>query len=774
MSQRKFALIIANYEFEDERLKKLISPAKDAEALANILKDEQIGGFDNINLQINKTDDVVRKEINSFFSKKLPDDMLLFYYSGHGVVDNRGRLYLTTKTTNMDLLRATAIPSSFITDEMDESRSKRQIWILDCCYSGAAIQGVKSGIGAKISTGILEGNGYGRVVLSATDALQLAWEGNQILGDVPESLFTHYFIEGITTGNASPFKEWISMDDIYDYIYRKIVPHQNPLKSSLQQEGELIVARNPKPRIKTYTKITGIPSDNQKLVGNSSIFGIDFGTTKSSISIIQDGKPIIIRNDRGEKFTPSVVAFMENGNFAVGTPAIVQAFSNPDQAFFGVKRNIEQEVEIDIYRQKTTYINVASKIFENLRNSAKKYCINDKYQAVLCTPAYFSVTQKTAIIKAATQAGFEILRTIPEPVSAALAYGVEKNDVVVVCDLGGGTFDISILEIGDGVAQVQAVNGDNSLGGIDFDNRIVDFLIKSFFDVHGIDISNDRVARMRLLDSAEQAKIALSELDATTVFVPNIYADQNGVKNINVLLSRENFEEITKDFVDKIEKCCRDVIADSWEKDIKKIIFVGLSTQIPAVKRRVQDIFKIPADSNIDPNDAVAIGAAIQGGVLSGNIRDVLLLDVVPISLGIETQQEESTMIIERNTTIPIRGTKKFTTLIDNQTSAMIHILQGEHPKSKDNLSLGGFYLDDIPPAPRGFPQIEVTFDVDQNGILSVTAKENVAGKQKKINITSSTSPTNNSNFAKRENTQIQIYKDDDKDKAKDEERLVE
>jgi len=768
MSERRYALIVANYEFEDKRLQNLTSPAKDAELLVELLKNYEIGNYDEINLQINKSDDFLRKEINAFFSGKLPDDTLLFYYSGHGVLDNRGRLFLATKNTNMELLRSTALPASFVVEEMDESRSKRQVWIVDCCYSGSAIQGVKSAIGTKVSTGVLEGNGYGRVILSATDSLQLAWEGNQVLGNTPESLFTHYLVEGIKTGDANPFKESISVDDVYNYIHRKIVPHQNPLKSSSKQEGEIIIARNPKPRIRSYASREAIPTGKQEFIGNSSIFGIDFGTTKSAISIIHDGKPVIIRNERGEKFTPSVVTFMGIGTerYAIGTPAIVQAFSNPNGAFFNIKRQIDQETELELNGQKTTYTSIASKIFESLKNIAQRYCIDNEYKAVLCVPAYFNKKQTAAIAEAATKAGFEILYMLTEPVAAALAHGVEKNDMIAVCDLGGGTFDVSILDIGNGVAQVRSVSGDSVLGGIDFDNKIVEFLRSNFFDTHGIDLSMDKVANLRLSDAAEQAKIALSELEATTVFVPNIYADKNGVKNINVLLSREYFEQITKDFIDRIGKCCRQALDNAGTPLIDKIILVGLSTQIPTIKKRVQEIFNAPIDSYTDPNDAVAIGAAIQAGVYSGNVKDTLLLDVIPLSLNVETLGGISTEMLERDTTIPTRRTQIFTTTNDGQTIATIHILQGERPMALDNLSLGSFSLDGIPPAPSGVQQIEITFDVEARGELRVTATEKSTQKVEKFTITDLKGITRSSDHTTNplnvERTQIKIYERND------------
>ena len=730
MSEKKFALIVANYEFEDSRLQKLTSPAKDAEALAKILQDPDIGNFNEIILQVNQSASVLRKEIISFFSKRMPDDMLLFYYSGHGIMDSRGRLYLATKDTEMESPKATAIQSSYIGEEMDESRSNRQILIVDCCYSGALMQGAKSGVGTKINVDTFAGNGYGRVILTATDAVQLAWEGDRIDGEVNQSLFTHYFIEGITTGNATPYKELISVDDIYNYIYKNVRSYQNPQKKSSSQEGELIIARNPKPRIKIHTSITGISSGKQEFVGDSSVFGIDFGTTKSAISIIHDGKPIIIRNDRGEKFTPSVVTFMKNGDVVVGTPAIIQAFSSPETACFAIKREIEKDLESEFNNKKYTSITIASKIFESLKKSAQKYCKDEKYQAVICTPAYFSSKQKSAISAAAAKAGFEVLRMIPEPVSIALAYNVEKNNNVVVCDLGGGTFDVSLLQLGDGVVQVMSVNGDNLLGGLDFDNKIVEFIIKDFLDKYKIDLSHDGIAKIRLMDAAEQAKIVLSELENVNIFVPNIYADQDGVKNINIVLARDDFEIITKDLIDKVEACCLAAYKDLelWGEKIDKVLLSGLSTQIPAVRKSIINVFKINSDSEVDPNDAVAIGAAIHGGVLSGIVKDILLLQATEISLGIELFDGTTHIFIERSTTIPTRNIRMFHPHNEGQTKVAVNIIQGGDVQGTIKEILGTVMLDNIASVSK--PEIEVVFDIDANGTLTVKIREKSTNRE--------------------------------------------
>ncbi|MBT7991494.1 MAG: Hsp70 family protein, partial [Anaerolineae bacterium] len=567
------------------------------------------------------------------------------------------------------------------------------------------------------------------------------------------------------TGEASPYKEWISIDDVYDYIYRKTIKSQTPLKTSVRQEGELVIARNPNPRIKKYDRIIDIPTGKQEFYGNSSIFGIDFGTTKSAVSIIHEGTPIIIRNERGEKFTPSVVAYLENDDVAVGTPAIIQAFADPDRAFFGVKRHIDERHPgwAISYGSPDSYVDIASKIFADLRNNAKKYSTDDKFQAVLCVPAYFTEKQKKAVYLAAKQGGFDVLRMIPEPVAAALAYGVEKDELIIVCDLGGGTFDVSIMEIGDGVAQVHVVNGDNLLGGIDFDKRIAEFLTDDFSKKHGVNLSNDKIAQMRLMEAAEQAKIALSELETTTIFVHNIYMDKLGGKSINVSLSREHFDKLTEDLVARVETCCQAAVKDSdWdyydnhpEYYKKKIVFVGLSTQIPAVRKKIQEIFRAPVDFSVDPNDVVVIGASIHAGVLSGTVRDTMLLNVASMSLGVETSGSVMRCLVKRNTTIPTRKTEVFTTTEDNQTSACIHILQGERPMASDNKSLGGFYLEDIPPTYRGIPQIEVTFDIDANGVIKVSAEEKTVGKEKKLIISTYGELHNDSPFQMMDGTAI-------------------
>jgi molecular chaperone DnaK len=498
----------------------------------------------------------------------------------------------------------------------------------------------------------------------------------------------------------------------------------------------------------------------------AKIIGIDLGTTNSVAAVMSGGEPIVIPSAEGERLVPSVVAVNKNGERLVGRVARNQAITNPQNTIFSVKRFMGRksgDPEVERTKKRVPYAvkeanngdvrvelggkdysppEVSAMILAKIKADAEAYLGETITQAVITVPAYFNDAQRNATKDAGKIAGLEVLRIINEPTASSLAYGLDKkkNEIIVVYDLGGGTFDVSILDVGDGVFQVRATSGDTFLGGDDFDLRIMDYLIEEFKKDNGIDLHNDRQALQRLKEASEKAKIELSTVMQTEINLPYLTADANGPKHLVMTLSRAKFEQLTADLVDRTIAPVKQALSDAnlSAGDIHEIVLVGGMTRMPAIQDRVRAFFGKDPHKGVNPDEVVAIGAAIQAGVLGGDVKDILLLDVTPLTLAIETLGGVATAQIERNTTIPTRRTQVFSTASDNQTQVEIHVLQGERPMAADNKSLGKFILDGIPPAPRGMPQIEVTFDVDANGILKVSAKDKATGRSQHITITAS------------------------------------
>ena len=474
------------------------------------------------------------------------------------------------------------------------------------------------------------------------------------------------------------------------------------------------------------------------------IIGIDLGTTNSAVAVMEGGDAVIIPNIEGNRTTPSVVAFTKDGERLVGETAKRQAITNPDRTISSIKRHMGSDFNVKIDSKTYTPQDISAMILQKLKSDAESYLGEKITEAVITVPAYFTDAQRQATKDAGRIAGLDVKRIVNEPTAAALAYGEDKDteaQTVMVYDLGGGTFDVSILELSDGVFEVHATRGNNKLGGDDFDNRVIDYIAEEFKKENGIDLKADKMSLQRLKEAAEKAKKELSSTMSTNINLPFITASQAGPLHLNMDLTRAKFDELTADLVKMTEGPVKDALSDAGlsASDIDKVLLVGGSTRIPAVQECIKKLTGKQPQKDINPDECVALGAAIQGGVLSGDVKDLLLLDVTPLSLGIETMGNITTRLIGRNTTIPTKKSQVFTTAADNQTSVEIHVLQGERQMAKDNVTLGRFTLDGIAPARRGVPQIEVTFDIDANGIVNVSAKDLGTGKEQHITITSST-----------------------------------
>ena len=477
------------------------------------------------------------------------------------------------------------------------------------------------------------------------------------------------------------------------------------------------------------------------------IIGIDLGTTNSCVAVMEGGEPVVIPNAEGNRTTPSVVAFSKNGERLVGQIAKRQAVTNPDNTVISIKRDMGTNKKVKIEGDEFSPQEISAMILQKLKSDAENYLGQSVTQAVITVPAYFSDSQRQATKDAGKIAGLEVLRIINEPTAAALAFGMDKEDEdqkIMIYDLGGGTFDVSILDIGDGVFEVLATNGNTHLGGDDFDERIINYLVDEFKKSNGIDLKADKMAMQRLKEAAEKAKIELSGMQQTQINLPFITADANGPKHLDITLTRAKFEELISDLIEETKIPVQNALKDAGitAADLHKVLLVGGSTRVPAVQEAVKKITGKEPDKGINPDECVAIGAAIQGGVLSGDVKDLVILDVTPLSLGIETLGGVFTKLIDRNTTIPTKKSQVFSTAADGQTSVEIHVLQGEREMAAYNKTLGRFQLTGIPAAPRGVPQIEVTFDIDANGIVHVSAKDMATGNSQQVAITASTNLT--------------------------------
>ena len=475
----------------------------------------------------------------------------------------------------------------------------------------------------------------------------------------------------------------------------------------------------------------------------SKIIGIDLGTTNSCVAVMEGGQPVVIANAEGSRTTPSVVAFTKDGERLIGQVAKRQAVTNPDRTVISIKREMGTSYKVSIDGKQYTPQDISAMILSKMKETAESYLGEKVTQAVITVPAYFNDSQRQATKDAGRIAGLEVLRIINEPTAASLAYGLDKeeNQKILVYDLGGGTFDVSILDIGDGVFEVLSTNGNTRLGGDDFDQRIIDYVAEQFRKENGIDLKQDKIAAQRLKEAAEKAKIELSGTTTANINLPFITADATGPKHLDITLTRAKFDELTADLVDATVEPMRKALKDAGltVDQINKVILVGGSTRIPAVQEAVKKVTGKEPFKGINPDECVAIGAAIQGGVLGGEVKDVLLLDVTPLSLGLETEGHIFTRLIDRNTTIPTSKSQVFSTAADGQTTVEIHVLQGERQMAYDNKTLGRFQLTGIAPAPRGVPQIEVTFSINNNGIVNVSAKDKATGHEQQITITAST-----------------------------------
>jgi molecular chaperone DnaK len=812
----KRALLIANSEYEDEHFAPLPAAAADASALAEVLADPAIGEF-SVDQQVNVDQRTAMRSVESFFASARPDDLLLLHVSLHGWKDLRNRLYFVARDTERAYLGATAIPAEFVSDHMGQSRCRQIVLLLDCCYSGAFAANMLRRAVEPPAVDVAEPfAGTGRVVVTASTALQFAHEGEQdVLSSMVEtqpSVFTSAVVEGLRGGAADLDGDGlVSVDELYDYVHEQVrrrVPAQTPTMSVDSVQGTIHLAYSPRnPDSDLIGELRGavgapqswkrigalhllerllgsvrestreaatkalltLAADADPEVGHkarqlwfarglgelprvaraprptqraddpaSLAFGIDFGTTNSSIGVMEAGEVRLIPNAEGSVVTPSVVALTAAGPL-VGEAAKRQAVTNPEHTVRSVKLRLGTDWGIEHGGRRYSAEQIAALILGRLRADAEAYVGVPMNGAILTVPAYFTLVQRHALAEAAELAGIRALRIINEPTAAAMTYGLNLGDqeqTVLMFDLGGGTFDVSLLEVTHGVCEVRATAGDNRLGGDDWDQALIDHLIGLARRQHGVELGHDVLVLQRLKEAAEAAKIDLTSASVAEVRLPYLTTGPAGPVHLDATVTRREFEALTRPVLERCGPHITRVIKDAGVTlaDVDHVILVGGSTRMPAIGRYVRGLTggKEPYRGLIP--EGVVTGATLEAGVLRGAVRDILLLDVTPLTLGIQTSGGIFTKLVERNTTIPTLRTEIFTTSRDNQRTATIHVLEGEHESPDRNKTLGVMELTALPDAAGREPQIEIAFDIDANGTLAVSAQD--LGSKRTVSLT--------------------------------------
>ncbi|MFD3589695.1 Hsp70 family protein [Streptomyces sp. NPDC058683] len=804
------ALIIANSTYDDDHFATLPAATADAAALAEVLGAPDIGGFE-VETLVDVPQRPAMRALESFFTKAARDDLLLLHLSLHGWKDTRGRLHFIMRDTELDYLRATAVPAEVLGDWMGASRSRRIVVLLDCCYSGAfPMNALRRGAGTPTVDVAEPFAGNGRVVLTASTALQYAYEGEREVrhsrAPAQPSVFTSAVVGGLRDGSADLDGDgFVSVEELYEYVHEQVrnrIAGQTPTLSVDSAQGTIYLARSPRhvdvdrlvemraaaldpqawkrigslhlveqllgsvrepTRDAARASLLGLIADADREVARRArklwhdrgmgeiptaraprpaaprppaggsrygpVVGIDFGTTNSAIALFEGEDVRLIPNTEGALTTPSLVAITETGDILVGTPAKRQAITNPDYTIRSAKLKLGTDWSITRGAVRLTAEDVAEHILRRLREDVEAYAGGPLYGAVLTVPANFDLDQRAALVEAAGRAGIRVLRVINEPTAAAVTYGLnrEEDAIVLIFDLCGGTLDVSLIEVGEGVVEVKAHAGDNHLGGDDWDRRIVQHLLRRVWDQYGVGLGQNVEAMQRLQAAAEAAKIELSSASTTTITLPYLALSEGVPLHLEETLTRQEFESMTQDLLERcrgpVEQAIRDAY-DVQQSDLNQVILTGGATRMPAIGELVSRIMngKQPYRGLIP--EGIVTGAALQSGILTGSILDTLLLDASSASLGVETSNGGMTKVIERNTTIPTKRSEIFVTKVRNQTSIVLHILEGEREEASKNRSLAVLELTDLPPHPKGTPLVEVTFDIDANGILHVEGEE--------------------------------------------------